>query len=69
MKKEPEQDPEFKQVSSELLAEVRELYGKVMTLQTGKPTVVTAEATLLASMAMLKNYCEEFLKQNDPEKH
>ena len=32
-----DKDVEFKQVSSELLAEVRELYGKVLTIQSGKP--------------------------------
>ena len=68
MKKEPE-EIDFKNYSSEALAEVRYLYGKVLTIQSGKPTQVTAEVALVSSLVMLKNYCEIYLAENDPEKH
>ena len=64
-----DKDVEFKQVSSKTLSEVRDLYGKVLTIQSGKPTQVTAEVALVASLVMLKNYCEIYLKEHDPEKH
>ena len=68
MKKESEVI-DFKNYSSEALAEVRDLYGKVLTIQSGKPTQVTAEVALVSSLVMLKNYCEIYLKEHDPDKH
>ena len=68
MKKEPE-EIDFKNYSSKTLSEVRDLYGKVLTIQSGKPTQVTAKVALVASLVMLKNYCEIYLAEHDPDKH
>ena len=62
-------EPEFKQVSSELLAEAKKAYSKLMGLTSEEIESLTNEAVLLTALGYFIRGCERDMNQNDPGKH